>query len=114
MDEFANDSRVRIDAIPACEAKGLGWARSRAQLLYDGEEFNLQIDGHTRFIEGWDEVLIGMLAQIDSPKGTNTLKDTKAFSVPVVYSIYMIIYTMYISKSPVYLVYTQSHLSYYS
>ena len=68
LDEFANDSRVRIDAIPACEAKGLGWARSRAQLLYDGEEFNLQIDGHTRFIEGWDEVLIGMLAQTDSPK----------------------------------------------
>ena len=68
LEEFADDSRLRIDAIPAREAKGLGWARSRAQLLYDGEEFNLQIDGHTRFIEGWDEVLIGMLAETDAPK----------------------------------------------
>ena len=41
LEEFADDSRLRIDAVPASEAKGLGWARSRAQLLYDGEEFNL-------------------------------------------------------------------------
>ena len=68
LEEFTNDSRLRIDAVPACEAKGLGWARSRAQQLYDGEGFNLQIDGHTRFIEGWDELLIEMLVQTDAPK----------------------------------------------
>ena len=68
LEEFAKDPRLRIDAIPACEAKGLGWARNRAQLLYEDEEFNLQIDGHTRFIEGWDEVLIGMLAETDASK----------------------------------------------
>ena len=68
LEEFAEDPRLCVDAIPAREAKGLGWARSRAQRLYEDEEFNLQIDGHTRFIEGWDEVLIRMLAEADAPK----------------------------------------------
>ena len=68
LEEFARDSRLRVDAIPARVAQGLGWARSRAQRLYEDEEFNLQIDGHTRFIEGWDEVLISMLAETNASK----------------------------------------------
>ena len=49
-------------------AKPRAWAGRGAvrNCFTTDEEFNLQIDGHTRFIEGWDEVLIGMLAQTDS------------------------------------------------
>ena len=68
LEEFAGDLRLRIDDIPAREAKGLGWARSRVQRLYQDEEFVLQIDGHSRFIEEWDKTLIGMLAETGSPK----------------------------------------------
>ena len=68
LEEFSGDLRLRIDDIPAREAKGLGWARSRVQRLYQDEEFVLQIDGHSRFIEEWDKTFIGMLAEIGSPK----------------------------------------------
>jgi [Skp1-protein]-hydroxyproline N-acetylglucosaminyltransferase len=36
--------------------------------LYDGEEFYLQIDSHSRFVPGWDERLVAMLARCGSPK----------------------------------------------
>lgn len=68
LEEFMTDPRVRLCDVPWQEAKGLGWARRMTQQLYDGEEFTLQIDAHERFIEGWDEALIHMLAQTDSPK----------------------------------------------
>ena len=41
---------------------GSGWARSTAQSLVRDEEYTLQIDAHMRFVEGWDEKLIAMLA----------------------------------------------------
>ncbi|MEO8936733.1 MAG: PqqD family peptide modification chaperone [Burkholderiaceae bacterium] len=44
------------------EAHGLGWARAQAQALWDGEEYCLQLDSHMRFVDGWDELLLEMLA----------------------------------------------------
>ena len=37
---------------------GVGIARNIANSFYDGEDYYLQIDSHTRFDKGWDELLI--------------------------------------------------------
>lgn len=58
----------RIDAIPARYSQGLGWARNKAQQLWQGEEYTLQTDAHMRFVQGWDELLIEMLGQCPSEK----------------------------------------------
>lgn len=40
------------------ESEGGCWARNRAQCLYKGETYSLQVDSHTRFIQNWDEIVI--------------------------------------------------------
>jgi len=40
------------------ESQGGCWARNRAQALYKGEKYHLQVDSHTRFIQNWDEIVI--------------------------------------------------------
>ena len=37
---------------------GLGIGRALAHQFYDGEDYYLQCDSHSRFIKGWDEVAI--------------------------------------------------------
>jgi hypothetical protein len=39
------------------DSKGVGWARHHAGLLYNGEEYFLQLDSHIIMIEHWDTVL---------------------------------------------------------
>jgi [Skp1-protein]-hydroxyproline N-acetylglucosaminyltransferase len=39
-------------------AKGPCWARFILQQLWDGEEYFLQIDSHTRFVQDWDLICI--------------------------------------------------------
>lgn len=50
------------------EARGLGWARQQAQALWQGEEYSLQIDSHMRFVPGWDDIMLQMLAACDAPE----------------------------------------------
>src|SRR6185437_2943135 len=42
--------------------------RHLVQSLYQGEEYTLQIDSHSRFAQGWDEQMIEMLAECPSPR----------------------------------------------
>lgn len=49
------------------EARGLGWARQHARSLWQDEEYSLQIDSHMRFVPGWDERMLALLAACDSP-----------------------------------------------
>lgn len=60
--------QVRSIEIHASQSKGACWARHRVQSLWKGEDYYLQVDSHMRFVQGWDEKLIAMLAQCDSPK----------------------------------------------
>ena len=53
--------QVRIADYHIREAQGLGWARQKAQDLWDGEEYFLQIDSHMRFDQDWDQKMIEML-----------------------------------------------------
>jgi len=60
--------QVRVDRVNALYSKGVCWARARAQQLWQGEEYTLQIDSHMRFEPDWDQKLIYMSRQTRSPK----------------------------------------------
>ncbi len=45
------------------ESRGGCWARWATQSLYDGEQYTLQVDAHSRFLPGWDTELV------DRPRG---------------------------------------------
>lgn len=68
LDVFRGDKRFRIDKVPWHKSKGLCWARSRVQGLYEGEEYTLQLDAHHRFQKHWDEKLLKYLELTGSPK----------------------------------------------
>ncbi|MGV6826802.1 MAG: GlcNAc-transferase family protein [bacterium] len=60
------DSTIRIVKYPYSSSKGGCWARNKVQSLYRDEEFTLQVDSHSRFVKGWDELLIGMMHDFPS------------------------------------------------
>tara|TARA_R100000951_G_scaffold116046_1_gene126311 strand:- start:2238 stop:3779 length:1542 start_codon:yes stop_codon:yes gene_type:complete len=60
--------QITVEHHDAATSQGVCWARARAQRLYKGEDYTLQIDSHMRFEEGWDEILINMLSECDSDK----------------------------------------------
>ena len=51
------------------EARGAGYARAKAMELYDGQEYFLQIDSHTRFAPGWDSICIDQLNRAKNISG---------------------------------------------
>jgi hypothetical protein len=58
----------KLDNVKVIESKapeniGVGNARSVANTLYNGEDYYLQIDSHTRFLNGWDESLINLVLE---------------------------------------------------
>lgn len=64
----AHADHCRILRFDVAQAEGACWARHQVQSLWRGEEYVLQIDSHTRFVEHWDEKLLAMLAACDSPR----------------------------------------------
>lgn len=63
---YFNDNEIyipKVDNLRIIEKKapdGIGVGRSRniANSLYDGEEYYLQVDSHTRFKKDWDDFLV--------------------------------------------------------
>lgn len=68
MEEFTNDPRFKILDYHWTSSKGLCWARSEIQKLWDGEEYTMQLDSHHRFLQDWDVELINMMEQTGSEK----------------------------------------------
>ena len=60
--------QIRVDPVHAAESRGACWARSRVQQLWRGEDYFFQVDSHMRFVQGWDEKCISMLAQCEGDK----------------------------------------------
>ena len=58
-------AQIRLDPVNAADSRGACWARSRVQQLWRGEDYFFQVDSHMRFVPGWDEKCISMLAQCD-------------------------------------------------
>lgn len=61
-------SHCRIIFVEALKSKGIGWARTKAQAVWDGEPYTLQIDSHMRFEKHWDATLIKTLENCPSHK----------------------------------------------
>ena len=68
LDEFKDDPRFKIIDVPWHESKGLCWARSLIQKLWNDEKYTMQLDSHHRFAQNWDEELIEMMGLVDSKK----------------------------------------------
>ncbi|NDC71836.1 MAG: hypothetical protein EBZ62_00075 [Sphingobacteriia bacterium] len=71
LDEYIHDNRFKIIDIDYRDSQGVCWARNLVQNLYQKETYTLQLDSHHRFIQGWDEILIDMLKELQkngSPK----------------------------------------------
>jgi hypothetical protein len=62
----------RITEVLWQNSKGLCWARSEIQKLYDDETWTLQLDSHHRFSQNWDKDLIDMWHQTGSEKAILT------------------------------------------
>jgi hypothetical protein len=66
---YADESEINVPDLPnvkhteskAPENIGLGIGRALAHQFYDGEDFYLQCDSHSRFVDGWDEIAIHSL-----------------------------------------------------
>lgn len=56
-----NRENVRIVTLDYTQAKGPTFARYVCSTLYRGENYFVQIDSHTRFVQGWDTKVIDML-----------------------------------------------------
>ena len=88
---------LRIVESLAPENIGVGISRSIANSLYDGQDYYLQIDAHTRFEYNWDESLVNLINEykeygFDKPlitmypgiwKYNNNLKEVVEYSVDV-------------------------------
>jgi hypothetical protein len=63
---FENHPNVRIIRIPHYEAKGPTWARYLCSTLWNGEQYFLQVDSHTSFVNDWDTKCINMIKNLQS------------------------------------------------
>ena len=61
LEEYKYDPRFKIIDIDYRNSKGVCWARHAVQQLYNSETYTLQIDSHMRFVQDWDELLVGMI-----------------------------------------------------
>ena len=61
---YQDHPNVKIIRIPHFDAKGPTHARYLCSTLWDGEEYFLQIDSHSKFVKGWDTLCINMLTDI--------------------------------------------------
>lgn len=59
--KVCKESQVKMERLWDTDARGPTYARWRIQQKWDGEEYYLQIDSHTRMIPHWDTILINQL-----------------------------------------------------
>ena len=63
-----NHPRIKMSVVPVADSAGPAWARRQAQNFYDGQDYVLQVDSGSRFVQNWDLELIGALSATGSPK----------------------------------------------
>lgn len=64
--------RIKVEKVSVKDSPGHGWARRRAQSMYDGQQYTLQIEAGCRMAQDWDEGLIQALKATGSPKAIIT------------------------------------------
>lgn len=66
LDQIADLPQVTLIDVPHEQSQGVCWARALIQTHYQGEAFALQLDGHHRFVCGWDRWLIETLEDLEA------------------------------------------------
>jgi hypothetical protein len=69
MPNFDGIKNISLIKMHPKEARGAGYARAKAMELYDGQEYFLQVDSHTRFVPGWDSLSIDQLNRAKNISG---------------------------------------------
>jgi hypothetical protein len=64
LDRLKFKEQIRYVRVDPEQSRGCCWARSVVQSLYAGEDFYLQIDSHTAFDYGWDELLVNHILKL--------------------------------------------------
>lgn len=65
---FGHDASFRVADIDWRESQGACWARAVTMKMWDGEEYYLQVDSHSRFVRHWDSKLVRLARIVDSSK----------------------------------------------
>jgi len=68
IDDMVAKYKLRLVKYPYTSSKGGCWARNIVQSLYRNEAYTLQVDAHSRFVEGWDDILIRMMKELPTQK----------------------------------------------
>jgi hypothetical protein len=68
LDELRERTEIRLVRFPHHRSRGGCWARFLAQGLFDGEDYTLQIDAHSRMRTGWDDALVGLVRALPDRK----------------------------------------------
>lgn len=63
-----DSGHIRVKNYDFSEARGPCFARYQASKLWSGEEYFMEIDSHTRFVRGWDSILMEQLRACGDPK----------------------------------------------
>jgi len=108
LNNICNDNQIKILKLDYTEAKGPTFARYHCSKLYDNQEYFLQIDSHTRFVQDWDIKLINMLKKCNSAKPILTYYplnfDSKDTGIPIICESHfnndIPTYRSYIFKAP--------------
>lgn len=64
-------NQIKYELLDPVMAKGPCWARERIQKFYANEEYFLQIDSHTIFINDWDHLLLKNYAWLQNNQENN-------------------------------------------
>ena len=62
--QFPARKNISYVGLSPVDSRGVSWARAMAFSLYNDQEYLLQIDSHTLFDPGWDELLLGQIKQL--------------------------------------------------
>lgn len=65
-ENFPYKNNIRMIYKDYQEAKGPTWARYLCSTLYQNEDFFLQIDSHSLFVQDWDEKCIQMILSLEN------------------------------------------------
>jgi hypothetical protein len=68
LDELRERTEIRSARFPHHRSRGGCWARFLAQGLFDGEDYTLQIDAHSRMRTGWDDALVAQMGALPDHK----------------------------------------------
>ena len=64
--------QIRTDRVHWKDGLGPTYGRYRAELFYNKEDYVLQMDSHTAFVQDWDIILIKMHIQLNNDYGVIT------------------------------------------